>query len=98
MIYPAFPYDAKGLLATAIEDPNPVLFFEHKALYRSIRQDVPTDYYTLPLGKASLLKEGKDITIITYGAGVHWALNTLENNKDINADLNRFKIFTTIRY
>lgn len=87
VVYPAFPYDAKGLLATAINDPNPVLFFEHKALYRSIRQEVPTDYYTLPLGKASLLKKGTDITIITYGAGVHWALETLENNKNINADL-----------
>lgn len=87
VVYPAFPYDAKGLLATAINDPNPVLFFEHKALYRSIRQDVPTDYYTLPFGEASILKEGTDVTIITYGAGVHWALETLENNKDINADL-----------
>lgn len=87
VVYPAFPYDAKGLLATSIEDPNPVMFFEHKALYRSIRQDVPTDYYTLPLGKASLLKEGKDITIISYGAGVHWALETLEQNPEIKADL-----------
>ena len=87
VVYPAFPYDAKGLLATAIEDPNPVLFFEHKAMYRSIRQEVPTDYYTLPLGKASLLKEGNDITIITYGAGVHWALDTLEALSDISADL-----------
>ena len=87
VVYPAFPYDAKGLLATAIEDPNPVLFFEHKALYRSIRQDVPTDYYTLPLGKASLLKEGTDITIISYGAGVHWALEILEDLSDIAADL-----------
>ena len=87
VVYPAFPYDAKGLLATSIEDPNPVMFFEHKALYRSIRQDVPTDYYTLPLGKASLLKEGKDVTIITYGAGVHWALETLDQNPDIHADL-----------
>lgn len=87
VVYPAFPYDAKGLLATAIEDPNPVLFFEHKALYRSIRQEVPTDYYTLPLGKASLLKEGNDITIITYGAGVHWAFDTLEELSDISADL-----------
>ncbi len=78
VVYPAFPFDAKGLLASSIEDPNPVLFFEHKALYRSIRQDVPTDYYTLPLGKASLVSEGKEITIITYGAGVHWALETLE--------------------
>ncbi len=87
VVYPAFPYDAKGLLATAIEDPNPVLFFEHKALYRSIRQDVPTDYYTLPLGKASLLREGNAITVITYGAGVHWALETLDEVSDVAADL-----------
>ncbi len=87
VVYPAFPYDAKGLLATSIEDPNPVMYFEHKALYRSIRQDVPTDYYTIPLGKASLLREGKDVTIITYGAGVHWALDTLDQNQEINADL-----------
>lgn len=87
VVYPAFPYDAKGLLATAINDPNPVLYFEHKALYRTIRQEVPTDYFTIPFGKASLLKEGKDITIITYGAGVHWALETLSNNEDIEADL-----------
>lgn len=87
VVYPAFPYDAKGLLASSIEDPNPVMFFEHKALYRSVRQDVPTDYYTLPLGKAALLKEGNDISIITYGAGVHWALETLENQSDISADL-----------
>ncbi|MGI9551627.1 MAG: alpha-ketoacid dehydrogenase subunit alpha/beta [Aurantibacter sp.] len=85
--YPAFPYDAKGLLTTAINDPNPVLFFEHKALYRSIYQDVPTDYYTLPFGQASLLREGSDISIVTYGAGVHWALETLEMLPDINADL-----------
>ena len=87
VVYPAFPYDAKGLLATSINDPNPVLFFEHKALYRSIYQDVPKDYYTLPLGKAALLKEGNDITVITYGAGVHWALAVLEKHPDINADL-----------
>lgn len=87
VVYPAFPYDAKGLLATAIEDPNPVLFFEHKALYRSIRQDVPVDYYTLPFGKASRLKEGNDVSIITYGAGVHWALEVLNKNPEIQADL-----------
>ena len=87
VVYPAFPSDAKGLLATAINDPNPVLFYEHKALYRSIRQDVPTDYFTLPFGKASLLKEGENITIITYGAGVHWALDTLEEHPNISADL-----------
>ena len=87
VVYPAFPYDAKGLLATAVNDPNPVLYFEHKALYRSIRQDVPTNYYTLPFGKASILSEGSDVTIIAYGAAVHWALETLEKNKDIQADL-----------
>ncbi len=87
VVYPAFPYDAKGLLASSIEDPNPVLYFEHKALYRSIRQDVPKDYYTLPLGKASLVKKGEDITIITYGAGVHWALDILEKDANISADL-----------
>lgn len=87
VVYPAFPYDAKGLLATAINDPNPVLFFEHKQLYRSIYQEVPVDYYTIPLGKAALLKEGKDVTIIAFGAAVHWALETLEKNPDISADL-----------
>ncbi len=87
VVYPAFPYDAKGLLATSINDPNPILFFEHKALYRSIYQDVPTEYYTLPIGKASRLKEGEDISIITYGAGVHWALEALENRSHISADL-----------
>ena len=87
VVYPAFPYDAKGLLATCIEDPNPVLFFEHKALYRSIRQDVPTNYYTLPLGKASLINEGNDVSVITYGAGVHWALDSLKDLKHISVDL-----------
>ncbi len=87
VVYPAFPYDAKGLLNTAINDPNPVLFFEHKALYRSIYQDVPEDYYTLPFGKAAVLKEGEDVSIVTFGAGVHWALETLENHPEISADL-----------
>jgi 2-oxoisovalerate dehydrogenase E1 component len=87
VVYPAFPFDAKGLLATAINDPNPVLFFEHKALYRSLYQEVPTDYYTLPFGKASLLKTGDVVTIVSYGAGVHWALETLENHPEIKADL-----------
>lgn len=77
VVYPAFPYDAKGLLNTSINDPNPVLFFEHKQLYRSVYQDVPIDYYTIPLGKAALLKEGKSITIISFGAAVHWALENV---------------------
>lgn len=87
VIYPAFPYDAKGLLNTAFNDPNPVLFFEHKALYRSIRQEVPVDYYTLPFGKASVLQRGEQISIITYGAGVHWALEVLKDMDYSNADL-----------
>jgi 2-oxoisovalerate dehydrogenase E1 component len=87
VVYPAFPYDAKGLLNESINDPNPVLFFEHKQLYRSIYQDVPTDYYTIPLGKAALLKEGTQVTIIAFGAAVHWALETLEKNPEIKADL-----------
>lgn len=87
VVYPAFPYDAKGLLNTAINDPNPVLFFEHKQLYRSIYQDVPTDYYTIPFGKAALIKEGNAVTIIAFGAAVHWSLDTLGNNPEIDADL-----------
>lgn len=78
VVYPAFPADAKGLLAAAIEDPNPVLFFEHKALYRTVRQEVPEDYYTLPLAQASLLRQGSKAVVITYGAAVHWTLELLE--------------------
>lgn len=87
VVYPAFPYDAKGLLNTAINDPNPVMFFEHKQLYRSVYQDVPKDYYTIPFGKAAVLKEGSEVTIISFGAGVHWALETLTKNPEISADL-----------
>ena len=79
VVYPAFPADAKGLLISSIEDPNPVLFFEHKALYRSVRQDVPEGYYNLPLGKACHLTQGNDLTIITYGAPVHKALEVIKN-------------------
>ena len=87
VVYPAFPFDAKGLLNESINDPNPVLFFEHKQLYRIIHQDVPTDYYTIPLGKAALLKEGNQVTIIAFGAAVHWALETLDKNPQILADV-----------
>ena len=87
VVYPAFPYDAKGLLNASISDPNPVLFFEHKQLYRSVYQDVPKDYYTIPLGKAALLKEGNQVTIIAFGAAVHWAMETLNKNPEIKADL-----------
>ncbi len=87
VVYPAFPNDAKGLLLAAFEDPNPVLFFEHKALYRSISGEVYDDYFTLPIGKAALLKEGSDLSIVTYGFGVHWALETLARHPEIQADL-----------
>ena len=87
VVYPSFPYDAKGLLNESINDPNPVMFFEHKQLYRSVSQDVPKDYYTLPLGKASLLREGNQVTIISFGAAVHWALETLDKNPAISADV-----------
>ncbi len=85
--YPAFPSDAKGLLITAFEDPNPVMFFEHKALYRSVSEDIPDDYYTIPFGKARLVKEGNAVTIVTYGLGVHWALELLNAHPEISADL-----------
>lgn len=87
VVYPAFPIDAKGLLLTAFEDPNPVLFFEHKGLYRSLTGDVPEDYYTIPFGKAKLIYEGNDLTIVTYGLGVHWAMEILEKHPEIKADL-----------
>lgn len=87
IVYPAFPYDAKGLLNTAFNDPNPVMFFEHKGLYRSVRQEVPVDYYTLPFGKAAKLREGDGLSVISYGAGVHWALEALEEMEINNADL-----------
>ena len=87
VVYPAFPYDAKGLLAAAIEDQNPVLFFEHKALYRTITEEIPAAYYTLPLGKASVVREGSKVTLITYGAPVHWALEVLNANTTWSVEL-----------
>ena len=78
IVYPSNPKDAKGLLAAAIEDPNPVMVFEHKALYRSLTGDVPSAYYTTEIGKANTVKEGNDISIITYGMGIHWATEVCE--------------------
>ena len=86
VVYPAFPEDAKGLLNAAINDPNPVMYFEHKALYRSLSEDVSDDYFTVEIGKANRIKSGNDVSIITYGMGVHWALEVLKNN-NISADL-----------
>ena len=87
IVYPAFPADAKGLLLTAFEDPNPVLFFEHKALYRSITEEVPEGYYTIPFGKAMEIQSGTDISIITYGIGVHWAMEYAKLNPEISIDI-----------
>jgi len=84
VVYPSNPQDAKGLLIAAINDPNPVLFFEHKTLYRSVSGPVPEIYYETPIGKAVITKEGTDITVITYGSGVHWALEYQEQHPDIS--------------
>lgn len=87
VVYPAFPFDAKGLLLAAIEDPNPVIYFEHKYLYRSLSGPVPSGYYTLEIGKANVLKTGTQFTIITYGLGVHWALDYLKAHPELSASL-----------
>ncbi|MDX1666905.1 MAG: transketolase C-terminal domain-containing protein, partial [Saprospiraceae bacterium] len=83
VVYPSTPEDAKGLLLASFADPNPVLFFEHKALYRSITGNVPTDYYATPIGKARLVRAGSGVTVLTYGAGVYWAGEIVE---EIGAD------------
>jgi len=79
---PAFPSDAKGLLLAAIEDPNPVIFFEHKYLYRSISEEIADEPYAIEIGKARVVQEGKQASIITYGLGVHWALDYVKNHPD----------------
>ncbi len=84
IVYPSTPADAKGLLIAAINDPNPVLYFEHKALYRSISGPVQEEYYEVEIGKARLVLDGDDITIITYGAGVHWAIDYAKNNPSVS--------------
>ena len=84
VVYPSTPADAKGLLIAAINDPNPVLYFEHKALYRSVSGAVPEEYYEIEIGKARIVTSGDDISIITYGAGVHWAMDYAKNNTDIS--------------
>jgi 2-oxoisovalerate dehydrogenase E1 component len=87
VVYPSTPEDAKGLMIAAINDPNPVMFFEHKALYRSISGHVPDEYYEIEIGKARHVQAGDDISIITYGAGVHWALEFSGRRKDISVDI-----------
>jgi 2-oxoisovalerate dehydrogenase E1 component len=87
VVYPSTPEDAKGLLIAAINDPNPVLYFEHKALYRSVSGDVPQEYFEIEIGKAKNVQTGNDISIITYGAGVHWATKYAEENADLSLDI-----------
>ncbi|HSZ85100.1 MAG TPA: dehydrogenase E1 component subunit alpha/beta [Puia sp.] len=87
VVYPSTPEDAKGLLIAAINDPNPVMYFEHKVLYRSISGEVPAEYYETEIGKARSVQEGEDISIISYGAGVHWATNYAEQNRNISIDI-----------
>ena len=87
VVYPSTPTDAKGLLIAAINDPNPVIFFEHKGLYRSISEAVPDDYYEIEIGKAKHVSKGDDISIITYGAGVHWALEYAKKHHHISVGI-----------
>lgn len=87
IVYPSNPHDAKGLLAAAIEDPNPVMYFEHKVLYRSIDAEIPDAYYTTEIGKAIYITEGSDISIITYGMGVHWAKEAMGKFDNHTADI-----------
>jgi 2-oxoisovalerate dehydrogenase E1 component len=87
VVYPSTPEDAKGLMIAAIEDPNPVMFFEHKALYRGISGMVPEDYYSIEIGKARQVQVGEDVSIITYGAAVHWAREYAEAHPEISFDI-----------
>jgi 2-oxoisovalerate dehydrogenase E1 component len=87
VVYASTPYDAKGLLNAAIEDPNPVLVFEHKYLYRSLKEEIPNEYYTVEIGKARTVAEGKDLTIITYGLGVHWATEAMAQHPELTAEI-----------
>jgi 2-oxoisovalerate dehydrogenase E1 component len=87
IVYASTPYDAKGLLNAAIEDPNPVMVFEHKYLYRSLKEEIPSDYYTVEIGKARTVQTGNDLTIITYGLGVHWATEILAEMPEVTAEI-----------
>lgn len=87
VVYPSTPEDAKGLMIAALEDPNPIMYFEHKALYRSVSGMVPEGYYTIEIGKAKTVQSGNDLTIITYGAGVHWALQYSKEHTNISIEI-----------
>lgn len=98
VVYPATPEDAKGLLLASFEDPNPVIFFEHKALYRSVSAQVPDGYYTIEIGKAKLVQEGSDISIITYGSGVHWAKDYASKHPELSIDIVDLRTLSPLDY
>ena len=98
VVYPSNPQDAKGLLIAAINDPNPVMYFEHKALYRSVSGMVPTDYYEIPIGKARLVQDGRDVSIITYGAGVHWALEYAKSHPHASIEITDLRSLQPLDY
>lgn len=98
VVYPSTPEDAKGLLIAAINDPNPVMFFEHKALYRSISAPVPEAYYEIEIGKAKHVRQGEEISIITYGAAVHWALEYADRNPNISVDITDLRSLLPLDY
>ncbi|MEO6405962.1 MAG: dehydrogenase E1 component subunit alpha/beta [Ferruginibacter sp.] len=98
VVYPSTPEDAKGLLIAAINDPNPVLYFEHKALYRSVSGHMPSEYYEIEIGKAKHVQAGEDISIITYGAAVHWALDYAGKHKEFSIDITDLRSLLPIDY
>ncbi|HRP88835.1 MAG TPA: dehydrogenase E1 component subunit alpha/beta [Edaphocola sp.] len=98
VVYPSTPEDAKGLLIAAFEDPNPVMFFEHKALYRSISGMVPDEYYTIEIGKAKIVQKGSDMAIITYGSGVHWAIDYAKKHPEISIDILDLRTLSPLDY
>lgn len=98
VVYPSSPVDAKGLMIAAINDPNPVLFFEHKALYRSVSGPVPEEYYEIEIGKARHVREGDEVSIITYGAGVHWAEDYAAEHPEISIDILDLRTLAPLDY
>ena len=98
VVYPSTPIDAKGLLIAAINDPNPVMYFEHKALYRSVSGPVPEEYYEIEIGKARHVREGDEISIITYGAAVHWAEDYAAEHPEISIDILDLRTLSPLDY
>jgi 2-oxoisovalerate dehydrogenase E1 component len=98
VVYPSTPIDAKGLLIAAINDPNPVMYFEHKGLYRSVSGPVPEDFYEIEIGKARHVREGDDVSIITYGSGVHWAEDFAAEHPEISIDILDLRTLAPLDY